>query len=80
MTVIIDPEGLREQGYGWKRIKVKCVCGWKGKRVWRMTMFDKRCPKCNETNGLGIDKPISVLSPQEERLWKERLLLLARVH
>ena len=45
-----DDEKLREEGYGWKRVRVRCVgtsdCGWEGKRVWRKEMFDKSCPRC----------------------------------
>ena len=46
-------------------------------------MFDKPCPKCGarrKTNSLCIDKPISVVSPQEIRRRTERLLVFARVH
>lgn len=45
-----DAEKLRQEGYGWKRVRVRCVatisCGWEGRRVWRKEMFDKPCPRC----------------------------------
>lgn len=46
-----DAERLRKEGYGWKRVRVRCgnltTCGWEGRRVWRPEMFDKPCPRCN---------------------------------
>lgn len=43
-------EELRIEGYGWKRVKVRCSntvsCGWEGKRLWGMEMFNKPCPRC----------------------------------
>jgi hypothetical protein len=47
--IIVDPEGLKEQGYGWKRITVKCCargCDWKGRRIWGPNMSKKPCPRC----------------------------------
>ncbi len=45
-----DTEKLVKQGYGWKRVRVRCTstaeCGWEGRRVWRKEMFDKPCPRC----------------------------------
>lgn len=42
-------EELRIEGYGWKRVRVKCdgpKCRWEGKRVWGTNMFKKPCPRC----------------------------------
>ncbi len=42
-------EELRLEGYGWKRVRVRCdqyKCQWKGKRVWGTNMFKKPCPRC----------------------------------
>jgi hypothetical protein len=45
-----NADELYKEGYGWKRVKVRCVgilnCGWEGRRVWRKEMFDKPCPRC----------------------------------
>jgi hypothetical protein len=41
-----DAEKLHQEGYGWKRITVRCACGWEGRRIWRPKMFVKPCPKC----------------------------------
>ena len=42
-------EELRIEGYGWKRVRVRChtfKCGWEGKRVWGKNMFKKPCSRC----------------------------------
>ena len=53
-----DTEKLYEEGYEWKRTKVRCDntispgCGWEGRRIWGMKMFNKPCPKCGKTRTL----------------------------
>jgi len=45
-------EELRLEGYGWKKIRVKCDnpdCRWEGRRIWGEKMFDKPCPKCDHS-------------------------------
>ncbi|TRZ64409.1 MAG: hypothetical protein D4Q79_01610 [Spirochaetia bacterium] len=51
MEVFRKNDELRMDGYGWKRVKVKCFslgCEWKGRRVWGENMFKKLCPRCGE--------------------------------
>jgi hypothetical protein len=48
-----DAEKLRKEGYGRKRVKVRCwnmvSCGWEGRRIWGPKMFDKPCPRCKSS-------------------------------
>ncbi len=57
-------EKLRREGYGWKRVKVRCwniiSCGWEGRRIWREGMFDKPCPRCKS---IGKNKETTIFCP-----------------
>lgn len=52
-----DSDQLVEDGYGWKRVKVRCTstesCGWQGRRIWRKKIFDKPCLWCKHISKRG---------------------------
>jgi len=70
-----DAEKLREEGYGWKRVRVRCSntlsCGWEGRRVWRKEMFDKPCPRCGSIDKSGrtsVFCPPTVVKEKNKKL------------